>query len=128
MVLSEKNGGGVAQLLKNINRIIYACDISYKAEIKGILTLPHQGLGVVIGDGCIIGENVVVRQNVTIGGKLVDGRYQYPVIGSNVMIGSGAVLIGKVIIGDNAQIGANAVVVKDVSTGYTAVGVPARVV
>lgn len=117
--------GGYAQALKNINRIIFACDISYKAEIDSSVRFPHQGLGVVIGDGCIIGRNTVIRQNVTIGGKFVDGTYKYPVIGENVMLGAGAVVLGDVCVGNNAVIGANAVVVKDVPEGAIAVGVPA---
>lgn len=111
-----------------MNRIIYACDISYKADINGILELPHQGLGVVIGDGCVIGPNVVIRQNVTIGAKIVDGKPYFPVIGSNVMIGAGAVLLGKINVGDNASIGANAVVLENVLSECTAVGVPAHII
>lgn len=69
-----------------------------------------------------------MRQNATLGGKLVDGIPYYPVIGSNVMIGSGAILLGKIVVGDNAQIGANAVVLYDVPCESTAVGVPAKIV
>lgn len=124
----QKNWGWVAQILKNINRIIFACDISYKAEIKGKLTLPHQGLGVVIGDGVVIGNNAVIRQNVTIGGKTVDGIYQYPTLGNDVMVGAGAVIIGKVIIGNNVRIGANAVVLEDVPDNMTVVGIPGKII
>ena len=120
--------GGVARLLKTVNRVIYACDISYKADIKGLLDLPHQGLGVIIGDGCLIGENVIIRQNVTLGGKNYGGVFKYPQIGDNVMIGSGAVVLGDIRVGNNVKIGANAVVLNDVPDNSTAVGIPAKVV
>lgn len=123
-----KKCGGIAQVLKNINRVLYACDISYKADIAGLLNLPHQGLGVVIGDGCVIGKNVTIRQNVTIGGKTVDGSYRYPILGNDVMVGAGAVIIGKVFIGDNCNIGANSVVLKDVPANMIVVGIPGRII
>lgn len=113
---------GVAQLLKNINRVIYACDISYKAEIKGILELPHQGLGVVIGDGCVIGKNVTIRQNVTLGSK----NYGSPVIESHVDIGAGAVILGAITVGEYVSIGANAVVLENIPPYCIGIGVPAR--
>lgn len=71
----------------------------------------------------MIGENTAIYQNVTIGGR---GRSGCPVIGKNVFIGAGAVIMGGITIGDNARIGANAVVIHDVPDNSTAVGVPAR--
>lgn len=123
-----KKWNKIAVLLKYINRIVYANDISYKANISEGLELPHQGLGCVIGDGCVIGKNVIIRQNVTIGGKSNNNQDRYPIIGNNVMIGAGAVIIGNVVVGDNANIGANAVVINDVPANITVVGVPAKII
>ncbi len=131
-LLSQKlykfSGGGGAQILKNVNRIIYACDISYEAKIHPSCWLAHQGLGVVIGAGSEIGKNTIIRQNVTIGGKNVNGQFVCPIVGDNVMIGAGAVLLGKIRIGNNVQIGANSVVLDDVPDNVTVVGAPARIV
>lgn len=86
------------------------------------LKLPHNGLGVVIHQNTIIGNNVKVLQNVTIGGRNGSGL---PIIGDNVVIGAGAVLLGDIKIGNNVRIGANAVVLCDVPEDAIAVGVPA---
>ena len=120
--------GGGAQILKNIKRVIYACDISYEAKIHPSCHLAHQGLGVVIGAGSEIGRDTIVRQNVTIGGKNVNGQFVCPIIGENVMIGAGTVILGEVRIGNNVQIGANSVVLDDVPDNVTVVGAPARIV
>lgn len=85
-------------------------------------------MGVVIGAGSEIGKNTIIRQNVTIGGKNVNGQFVCPIVGDNVMIGAGAVLLGKIRIGNNVQIGANSVVLDDVPDNVTVVGAPARIV
>lgn len=125
---SGKFWGGTAQLLKNINRMVFSCDISYKVRIGKNLRLLHQGLGVVIGPGVVIGDNVLIAQNVTLGGKQNGKGYDVPVIGDNVMIGAGAKILGGVHIGSNVQIGANAVVLTDIPNNVMAAGIPAKVV
>ena len=106
------------------------CWISTKAEIEGGLRIAH-GIGLVIGDGSVIGKNCDVRQNVTLGGnfskKDAQGRMQ-PLLGDNVSIAAGAVLLGPVKVGSNSIIGANAVVVADIPENVIAAGVPARVI
>lgn len=119
---------GGAKIFKAINRIIYGCDISYMAKIGRECKLPHQGLGVVIGDGVTIGDRVIIRQNVTIGGKEIEGSFCFPKIGNDVMIGAGAVLLGDIHIGNNVLIGANSVVLNDVPDDVTVAGVPAKIV
>jgi serine O-acetyltransferase len=107
----------------------YGVYISNKAEIGPGVDLPHP-VGVVIGEGVVLGENVVIYQNVTIGGAR-RGDWQagnYPTIGANSVIFSGAVLIGKIIIGKNSVIGANSVVTRDVPDDTTAVGALARLI
>jgi serine O-acetyltransferase len=87
--------------------------------------LPHGLKGIVIHRDAVLGNNVVILQNVTIGQRNNDGHC---VIGDNVLIGAGAIILGAVKIGDNAQIGAGAVVVHDIPEGATAVGNPARII
>lgn len=99
-------------------------DIKLGARIGRNLQLPHPN-GVVIHENSIIGDDCMIMQQVTIG-QLAEGGV--PQIGSNVYIGSGAKILGRVTIGDGAAIGANAVVLQDVPAHSTAVGIPARVV
>ena len=99
------------------------CDIPYEAEITGVRFM-HKGFGVVLNPKSVIGEGTVIQHSVTVG-HIGDG---VPVIGKNCFIGAGAIIIGGITIGDNVKIGAGAVVNKDVPTGCTAVGVPARII
>lgn len=98
------------------------CHIGPLAKIAEGLELRHP-TGIVIGDGVQIGKNAAIYQNVTIGTK--DGE-SYPVIGDDVTIYAGAVVIGDITIGDGATIGANAVVLKDLPANVTVAGAPAK--
>ncbi len=106
----------------------YACEISPYAAIDGGFIL-HHTLGIVIGHEVIIGRNCEVFQNVTIGSnrKKKDGRGM-PIIGDNVSIGAGAVVVGSIKIGNNVMIGANSYVDKDIPDGACVVGIPARII
>lgn len=112
-------------LIRKYIRTVYGCDIFYTSEIGMGTRFPHNGTGVVIHSDAKIGENTIIYQNVTIGGLKGQGP---PTIGNNVLIGAGACLLGEIKIGDNVQIGANAVVVKDIPSNATAIGVPARII
>lgn len=105
-----------------ITQIIHSCDIRLCIQIGNNVKFGHRGIGIVIHKDAVIGDNVIIMQNVTIGAK----NGFAPVIGNNVLIGAGAVLLGNVKIGDGAVIGANAVVLKDVECGMIAVGIPAE--
>lgn len=96
------------------------------AKIGKNLFIDH-GFGVVIGQTAVIGDNVLIYHGVTLGatGKEKNGK-RHPSIGNNVLIGSGAKILGNITIGDNVKIGANAVVLKDVSSFKTVVGIPAN--
>lgn len=112
-----------------LNLLINNIEISYKAPIGPGLMIPHAQC-IVIGGVSSIGKNVTIQQGVTIGANIekeINGR-KYPVIGSRVLIGAGAKIIGPISIGDNSIIGANAVVVSDIPKNSIAVGVPARVI
>jgi serine O-acetyltransferase len=86
------------------------------------------GTGVVIGETTEIGDYCTLYQGVTLGGTGKDKGKRHPTLGSNVMVGAGAKVLGPVTIGDNSKVGANALVLLDVPQNSTAVGVPARVV
>ena len=97
------------------------------AQIGEGLFIDH-GHGVVIGETAIIGDNVTLYQGVTLGGTGKEHGKRHPTLGSNIMIGAGAKVLGSVTIGDNCKIGAGSVVVKDVPPNCTVVGVPGRIV
>jgi len=86
------------------------------------------GMGVVIGETSVIGNNVTLFQGVTLGGTGKERGKRHPTLGNNIVIGTGAKVLGNVKIGDGVQIGANAVVIKDVPPNSTVVGVPGRIV
>lgn len=106
----------------------YGCEISPYAKIGGGLFLPHT-LGIVIGHEVIIGNDCEIFQNVTIGSnrKEKNGRVM-PIIGNNVSIGTGAIIVGSITIGDNVTIGANSYVDKDIPSNSFAIGSPAKII
>ncbi len=113
-------------ILKLIKIICFpACDIPFATVIGDDCSFPHRAIGVVIHSGVIIGAHTKIETNVTIGGIENKG---IPRIGDNVLIGTGASVLGSVTVGDNAKVGAGAVVIYDVPSGCTAVGVPAHIV
>lgn len=97
------------------------------ATIGKGLFIDH-GMGVVIGETAIIGDNCTIYQNVTLGGTGKDIGKRHPTLGNNVLVGSGAKVLGPFKVGDNARIAAGAVVLSEIPANSTAVGVPARVV
>lgn len=97
------------------------------ATIGRRLVIDH-GTGVVIGETTEIGDDVLIYQGVTLGGTGKDMGKRHPTIGNNVMISSGAKVLGPFKVGNNARIAAGAVVLEEVPEGATVVGVPARVV
>jgi len=123
---SLRRFGGIAQVIKNINRIVYSCDIPYQVYIPKSTNLPHQGLGLVMHPKTVIGENCTIFQHVTFGsshGEVYTDAA--PNVGNNVLIGCGAVLLGGIHIGNNVIIGANSVVLKDIPDYAVVAGIPA---
>lgn len=86
------------------------------------------GTGVVIGETAIIGDDCTIYQGVTLGGTGKETGKRHPTLGNNVMVGSGAKVLGPVEIGDNSRIASGAVVLRNIPANCTAVGVPAKVV
>lgn len=97
------------------------------AQIGKGLVIDH-GMGVVIGETTVIGDNCTIYQNVTLGGTGKDHGKRHPTLGNNVLVGTGAKVLGPFTVGDNARIAAGAVVLNEVPADCTAVGVPARIV
>ncbi len=97
------------------------------ATIGRRLVTDH-GMGIVIGATAEIGDDCLLYQGVTLGGTGKDQGKRHPTLGNNVMVGSGARVLGPFKVGDNARIAAGAVVLSEVPPGSTAVGVPARIV
>ena len=97
------------------------------ATIGRRLVIDH-GVGVVIGETAEIGDDVLIYQGVTLGGTGKDVGKRHPTIGNNVMISSGAKVLGPFKVGDNARIASGAVVLEEVPPDSTAAGIPARIV
>lgn len=124
-------GHGFAFLLRQLNRVLFSCDIGLGAQIDPTCTFHHCGLGCVIHEKAVVGKNCRFFQHVTIGsawrGGVAPGEY-VPRVGNDVLLGCGCVLLGDIEIGDGAKIGANAVVTKSVPAGCTVAGIPAKIV
>jgi len=120
--------------LKKLARVITGiCSICTKTDIHPAATIGRRvfidhAIGVVIGATTIIEDDVLIYQGVTLGGVSLDKGKRHPTIKSNVVIGSGAKILGNITIGENSKIGANSVVVTDVPKNSTAIGVPARII
>jgi serine O-acetyltransferase len=122
----------LARLIMHFARIFTGIEIHPGAKIGSNFFMDH-GLGIVIGETTEIGENVTIYQGVTLGGIMPSiesdsqrNQKRHPTIGNNVIIGSGAQILGSISVGDNARIGSNSVVSKDVPSNVTVAGVPAR--
>jgi len=117
----------LARLLSHIGRFLTAIEIHPGARIGRRFFIDH-GAGVVIGETAEVGDDVLMYQGVVLGGTSLKKEKRHPTIGNNVVIGTGAVVLGAITIGDGARIGAGSVVVKSVPPEATVVGIPGRVV
>ena len=122
----------VARIISQFSRFLTGIEIHPNAKIGKNLFIDH-GMGVVIGETSEIGDNVTIYHMVTLGGispsiNSDDQRNtkRHPTLMDNVVVGSGAQILGPVVVGKNAKIGANAVVTKDVDENSVMVGIPAK--
>jgi serine O-acetyltransferase len=109
--------------LANVTKVVTGVEIHPAARIGRSLFIDH-GAGVVIGETAELGDEVTLYQGVTLGGTGFLRGKRHPTVGSNVVIGSGAKLLGAIEVGDRVKIGANSVVIHDVPAGSTVVGNP----
>ena len=117
----------LGRFVSHIGRWLTGIEIHPGAVIGRRVFIDH-GLGVVIGETAVVGDDCTIYQGVTLGGtSLYRGTKRHPTLGKGVVVGAGAKVLGGFTVGDGAKVGSNAVVVKPVPEGATAVGNPARV-
>ena len=107
-------------------RNVYGIDLPYSVKLGQRVVIEHSS-GIIIHGNAEIGDECILRQGVTLGNRYMEKPFDAPHLGARVNVGAGAKILGAVQIGDDAQIGANAVVLRNVPAGATAVGIPARI-
>ena len=122
----------IARIISQFSRFLTGIEIHPKAKIGKNLFIDH-GMGVVIGETSEVGDNVTIYHMVTLGGisPSINSNEQreikrHPTLKNNVVVGSGAQILGPIVIGEHSKIGANAVVTKDVPANAVMVGIPAK--
>lgn len=125
--LYKRNFRILARIIMGFTQFITNIDIHPACSIGRRIFIDH-GIGVVIGETAILENDITIYQGVTLGGVSLNQGKRHPTILSGVTIGAGAKILGDIIIGENAKIGANSVVIKEVPSNSTAVGIPARVI
>ena len=123
----EKKFYFLGRLLSHINRFLTGIEIHPGAKIGKRFVIDH-GTGVVIGETTEIGDDVTIYHGVTLGGTTWNKGKRHPTIKDNVVIGTGAKVLGNITIGENVRIGANSVIFRDVPDNTTVVGVPGKIV
>jgi serine O-acetyltransferase len=118
----------LGRFVSQLSRWFTGIEIHPGAKIGEGVFIDH-GMGVVIGETAEVGDGCTIYQGVTLGGtSLYKGTKRHPTLGRNVVVSAGAKVLGGFTVGDNAKIGSNAVVIKPVPEGATAVGIPARII
>lgn len=117
----------LARFVSQVSRFFTGIEIHPGAQIGKNLFIDH-GMGIVIGETAEIGDNCTIYHQVTLGGTGKDKGKRHPTLGNNVLVSTGAKVLGPITIGDNSKIGANAVVLHSIPENSTAVGIPAKIV
>jgi serine O-acetyltransferase len=118
----------LARFVSHIGRFLTGIEIHPGATIGRRVFIDH-GMGVVIGETAVVGDDCTIYQGVTLGGtSLAKGTKRHPTLGRGVIVGANSQVLGGFTVGDGARVGSNAVVVKPVPAGATAVGNPARII
>lgn len=125
--LLQKRCPFLPRFISQLNRFFTGIEIHPGAVIGQGLFIDH-GMGVVIGETTIIGDNVTLYQGVTLGGTGKEKGKRHPTIGNNVVISTGAKILGNITLGNNVKVGAGSVVLRNVPDNCTVVGVPGKVV
>ena len=117
----------LGRMISQLNRHFTGIEIHPGAKIGKRLVIDH-GMGIVIGETAEVGDDCLIYHGVTLGGTGKDHGKRHPTIGNNVLIGTGAKVLGPFKVGDNSRIAANSVVLSEIPPNSTAVGIPARIV
>ncbi|MGB3310751.1 MAG: serine O-acetyltransferase [Nodosilinea sp.] len=117
----------VPRLISHLARFLTGIEIHPGATIGRAVFIDH-GMGVVIGETAIVGDYALIYQGVTLGGTGKEIGKRHPTLGDNVVVGAGAKVLGNIYVGHNVRIGAGSVVLREVPSDCTVVGVPGRVV
>jgi len=117
----------LARWVSHLSRWLTGIEIHPGATIGRRFFIDH-GMGVVIGETAEIGDDCTLYHGVTLGGTTWNKGKRHPTLGRGVVVGAGAKILGPIVVGDGARVGSNAVVVKEVPAGATAIGIPARIV
>lgn len=115
------------RLISHVARFLTGIEIHPGAEIGKGVFIDH-GMGVVIGETAIVGDYSLIYQGVTLGGTGKESGKRHPTVGKNVVVGTGAKVLGNIQIGDRVRIGAGSVVLRDVPQDCTVVGIPGRII
>ena len=116
----------LARFISQFSRFVTGIEIHPGAKLGRRLFIDH-GMGVVVGETAEIGDDVLIYHGVTLGGTRLDRGKRHPTIGNNVVIGTGAKILGPFRVGDRSRIGANSVVVSEVPDDSTVIGVPGHI-
>jgi len=125
--LWENHFNLLGRFVSHLGRFFTGIEIHPGAKIGRGFFIDH-GMGVVIGETAEIGDNCTLYHGVTLGGTTWAKEKRHPTLGDNVVVGSGAKILGPFVVGDNSKVGSNSVVVKEVPPNATVVGIPGRVV
>ena len=117
----------IARAISQISRFFTGIEIHPGAVIGRRLFIDH-GMGVVVGETCEIGNDVTLYQGVTLGGTGKERGKRHPTLADNVLVATGAKVLGSITVGENSKVGAGSVVLKDVPPNSTVVGIPGKVV
>lgn len=117
----------IARFVSHCSRFLTGIEIHPGAKIGRRVFIDH-GMGVVIGETAELGDECTLYHGVTLGGTTWNKGKRHPSLARGVVVGAGAKLLGPILVGEGARVGSNAVVVKDVPPGATAVGIPARII
>lgn len=117
----------IPRLISHLSRFLTGIEIHPGAQIGRGVFIDH-GMGVVIGETAIVGNYALIYQNVTLGGTGKESGKRHPTLGENVVIGTGAKVLGNIELGNNVRVGAGSVVLRDVPADCTVVGIPGRIV
>lgn len=117
----------LGRLVSHLGRFFTGIEIHPGAKIGRRFFIDH-GMGIVVGETAVIGDDCTLYHGVTLGGTSWNKGKRHPTLGNGVVVGAGAKILGPITIGDGARVGSNAVVVRAVPPGATAVGIPAHII